>query len=112
MSGGNNNNYNNNSSGNMRTASARHSAIPISPPATASSASVPKHHQRSSLQHNPEQSASAGAVGVNEETLDRLCDVLPQASREVLARYLVTNRGVDSAAITAYLEDERVQRVP
>jgi hypothetical protein len=109
----------------------RHSAVPItqqSVPASYGNASASNKPQRSSLQYGAlsrggdgdgsgDQQGGGSSGGGNAlltnggTKLDTLCDVLPQASREVLATYLDSNGGSDLAAIGAYLEDEKLGRV-
>lgn len=43
----------------------------------------------------------------HEEALTAMADVLPQASKEVLAKYLASCHGDQFAAISAYFEDQR-----
>lgn len=43
----------------------------------------------------------------NEEALTAMADVLPQASKEVLAKYLAACNGDQYAAISAYFDDQR-----
>lgn len=45
-----------------------------------------------------------------EEALTAMADVLPQASKEVLAKYLAACKGDQIAAISAYFEDQRAGR--